>query len=483
MRGRGRVAAACRAIEWPAAVAAAATALALGAVGHAGYRGLGWSDLDAGLVLDLTYHSLRLFALEFDTLPGRDVPPALEAARFLAPLVAVGAAVKALARLFADQLRQGRIRFLEDHVVIAGGGRKGSALAAAFHARGDRVVVIDHEAPAGAADRDVPWILVEGDATNPATLRRAGVGRAACLIAACGDDGTNAGIATTAAAVAGARERPLVCVVHVADHRLGRLLDPRWPAVDGGAVRLEFFSTFDQGARALLEAHPPFPGEDPGGRAHVLVAGMGRFGESVVARTVQRWRRRTRDAGGQLSVTVVDRVANRKRDALCARWPRLPEVCSIRAVDLDVEDPAFERGDFLEGLEPVTIAFVCFDDEALALSVALTLRRLLLSPAPIVARMEHEAGLATLLDGGGLRGGDLAGIHAFGLIDRTCTPELTLHGRVEALARSLHERYLNERERAGQTPATNPSLVPWEALPEPLRQSNRDQATGMGGLL
>ena len=482
MRVRGRVSAVWRAVEWPAAVAAAVLALALGVVGYGEYRGVAWSALDAGVAFDLLYGSLGLFALEFQTVAGRDVPAALQAARFLAPLVAVGAAVKALARLFADQLRQGRIRFLEDHVVIAGGGRKGSALAAAFHARGDRVVVIDHESPAGAAGRDVPWILLAGDATDPATLRRAGVGRAACLIAACGDDGTNAGIAT-AAAVAGAREQPLVCVVHVADHRLGRLLDERWPAADGSSVRLEFFSTFDQGARALLEAHPPYTEEDSGGRAHVLVAGMGRLGESVVAGTVERWRRQARDDGRRLSVTVVDRVATRRRDALCARWPRLPEVCSIHAVDLDVEDPSFERGDFLEGLEPVTIAFVCFDDEALGLSVALTLRRLLPPAAPIVVRMEQQAGLATLLDGGDRRGGDLAGIHAFGLIDRTCTPELTLHGRVEALARSLHERYLKERERAGQTPATNASLVPWDALPEPLRQSNRDQATGMGGLL
>jgi hypothetical protein len=192
---------------------------------------------------------------------------------------------------------------------------------------------------------------------------------------------------------AAGRKRPLSCVVHVADHRLGRLLDERWPAGSaGGPVRLEFFSTFDQGAHALLDAHSPFAGDGAAGSVHVLILGMGRLGESLVTRVVQRWRKRAAADGSRLSITVVDRVATRKRDALCARWPRFPEVCAIAAVDLEIEDPAFERGEFLTGAEPVTVAYVCFDDEALGFSAELTLRRHVPRPVPIVVRMEREAG-------------------------------------------------------------------------------------------
>lgn len=81
MRVRGRVSAVWRAVEWPAAVAAAVLALALGVVGYGEYRGVAWSALDAGVAFDLLYGSLGLFALEFQTVAGRDVPAALQAAR------------------------------------------------------------------------------------------------------------------------------------------------------------------------------------------------------------------------------------------------------------------------------------------------------------------------------------------------------------------------------------------------------------------
>jgi voltage-gated potassium channel Kch len=45
-----------------------------------------------------------------------------------------------------------------------------------------------------------------------------------------------------------------------------------------------------------------------------------------------------------------------------------------------------------------------------------------------------------------------------------------------SVARSLHDEYLRARRAAGDTPETNASLVPWDALPESLRASNRDQA-------
>lgn len=471
-----RLRAAWSTVEWPVVWALAAAAVGLGYVGFAA-AGLGESRLDR------LYLALQLFFLQSGHLVERTVPWTLEVARFLAPLVAAYTASKALLAIFADQLRQARIRTLDDHAVIAGAGRKATALARGFRERGRKVVVVerDREDPALAGLREIGVPVLVGDATDPAVLRRAGIRRAGCLLATCGDDGTNAEIAAAARAAAGGRKRPLACVVHVVDHRLGRLLDERWlPSGTAGPVRLEYFNVFDRGARALLDAHPPFGGDGSRG-PHVLVVGLGRFGESLVVRAVRRWR--GTEPGGRLAMTVVDRFATRKRNVLCARWPRLPEVCAVRAVDLEVESPAFETGEFLAGTGPVTTAYVCFDDDAHGLSTGLALRRLLPRSAPVVVRMEREAGLATLLEGGGRRGSEFEGLHAFGLIDRTCVPELTLAGRLEAIARGLHDRYVAGRVEAGDTPETNPSLVPWEELPESLRESNRDQALGLETVL
>lgn len=44
------------------------------------------------------------------------------------------------------------------------------------------------------------------------------------------------------------------------------------------------------------------------------------------------------------------------------------------------------------------------------------------------------------------------------------------------LPRSIHERYCEARMREGELPVDNPSLKPWHAIDEDLRQSNRERA-------
>jgi RyR domain len=46
----------------------------------------------------------------------------------------------------------------------------------------------------------------------------------------------------------------------------------------------------------------------------------------------------------------------------------------------------------------------------------------------------------------------------------------------ELLARSIHDDYVRRGYAKGQTSADDASLVPWEGLPETLRESNRSQA-------
>jgi hypothetical protein len=69
-----------------------------------------------------------------------------------------------------------------------------------------------------------------------------------------------------------------------------------------------------------------------------------------------------------------------------------------------------------------------------------------------------------------------SGIRAFEMLEATYSPESLLGGTREILARAMHEDYIQSQQRSGATPATNPSMVPWEELPESLRESNRHSA-------
>lgn len=72
----------------------------------------------------------------------------------------------------------------------------------------------------------------------------------------------------------------------------------------------------------------------------------------------------------------------------------------------------------------MTAAYVCLDDDPLALSTGLVLlQRLAQTRVPIVVRLEDETGLATLL--GGVEGAcGYDSLRPFPLLARTCRPEV-----------------------------------------------------------
>ncbi len=355
--------------------------------------------------------------------------------------------------------------------------------------------------------------VLVGKATDPELLRTAGLLRAGHVVAVTDDDGVNAeiavrtqGVLRRVAAAGGnrrGRTRPLTCTVHLVDPQLYELARTSELALEEGVpLRLELFNIFERGARLLWSEYGPArggngvaPAADEGaGRcsAHVLVVGLGRLGESLAVHAGRDWHTRLHEspheAAGRLAITVVDQEADWKCRALSVRYPQLANACELVPLKMDVSSPEFYEGAFLAGSAdrpPVSAVFVCFDDASLGLRTGLAVQRRLLhasaGPTPVVVRMAEAGGLARLVDpdGDGRQVPAFANLHAFGLLDHTCTPETILGGTHEVLARGLHEVYRRQQEALGQTSATNPSLVGWEQLPDALRESNRAEADGI----
>ena len=430
---------------------------------------------------DILYRALQLFALESGAVSG-PIGWELQAARFLAPAMAVYTAIQAVASIFWAQIQLFRVRFIRNHVVVCGLGRKGYLLSQAFRNQGERVVVIEQDTGnvfLGQCRENGIAVLI-GNADDPALLRQARVNRAKYVICVCGSDGANAEIAVNVhKLVSGRQGKALPCLAHIYDLQLYNLLREREIAMgEIDAFRLEFFNVFESGARVLLQEHPPF-NDASSQRPHIMVVGLGRLGESIVINAARAWWESHVADSSQLRITVIDKQANAKKESLCLRYPQLEKACELVPKQMDVKEPDFERGDFLlndQGYPDVTMVYVCLDDDSNALSTALALHQQLKTlEIPIVVRMLYEAGLATLLQQRNKDHDGLVNLHAFGLLERTCTPELIFGCTYEILARATHEKYIvSERER-GSTPETNPSMMPWADLPEVLKESNRNQ--------
>lgn len=438
---------------------------------------------------DILYLTFQLIPLNSGAVPG-PVPWQLELARLFVPALTLYAAAAAFALLFRKQVQLLRLRFVRDHVVVCGAGHAGWRLIQGFRRRGDRVVVIERDEGNDWLDlcRSLGAIVLTDDATSQEALHRAGVHRARWLVAVCGHDGTNAEIAVRAREVSLRRPRhALTCAVQIGDPALCELLR-QWEfgAETSPTFRLELFNLYDRGARSLLQEFPAFDQAEQGSRPpHLVVVGLGSLGESLVIQAAKAWRAMRRSSEERLRISVVDRDAPGKCSALAVRYPTLASVADLEALQHEVDSAEFQAAAFLglgQGQLAADIVYVCLDDDDLALRAGLLLqRRLQARRIPVVVRMAEVTGLGVLLEDG--RRTAARNLHPFGLLDRTCTPDLVLEGTHEMLARELHADYMRRQMQAGDTPQTNPVLVPWDRLGADTKESNRQQVDHIGAEL
>jgi voltage-gated potassium channel Kch len=431
------------------------------------------------------YLSLQLFPLQ-SGLVEEPVGTDLQIARLLAPGVAAFTLLEAVLAIFSEQLRWLRVRFMKGHIVISGLGREGFLLASMLVGRGDQVVAIEQDRARSAVDeaREMGVTVLLGSATDRELLRKAGAQRARYVVTVSGDDGINAEVAAHVQELAEYdRRSALTSVVEISNLELSYLLRAQALMTEKPVgFKRDFFNLFENGAQALLADFPPFPLMDAGqgSRPHVLVVGLGRLGESLIMLVAKAWWLRPAANGERLSVTVVDPEAEGKIEALRLRYRHLEQACNLVVRSTDIRSADFQRAEFLiasDGRPAVSSIYICLDDDSTGLAAALVLlphARVL--DVSLVVCMTHEAGLATLLPAIGKQVDGFKHLCTFEFLNRACTPDSMLGGANEVLARAMHASYVQNEAEKGETPETNTSMVAWEALPDDLKDSNRDQA-------
>jgi voltage-gated potassium channel len=166
-------------------------------LGTAGYVILeGWSIED----------SLYMTVITLTTVGFREVRPLDELGQVWTMLLAVtavalifgtiGLVAEAIVTDAASGKReakrmQGAVDQLSGHYLVCGYGRVGSTVARELAHSGQRVVVIDVKAESLATAQSDGHLVIAGDATDDATLRRAGIERARGLITSIDSDALN----------------------------------------------------------------------------------------------------------------------------------------------------------------------------------------------------------------------------------------------------------------------------------------------------
>jgi hypothetical protein len=440
------------------------------------------------LIAPALYNSVQLLALHAHEVPtGFD--PQIHVAQVLSVLVLTSTVALTLFNLLQTKLRFVWNGFFGNHVVICGLGRNGLQLVKEFRDRNARAVSVEHHPDnenLTSAEEHGALIVIANPASG-SVLRKAAVHRAKYLIAISEDDGVNVEIATRAGQLL--RESKIAsaanvqCFVHVVDLQLRRLFaQHRLFGANREGVRIKVFNIFENSARLLLGKYPIDParlGPDDPRLVHLILFGFGQMGQSVALQAAKLGHYAN---GKNLKITVIDKAATLKKHGFYHDYPYFPEVCDVEFLDGSAEEAETLQKvrEWTSEENSACTCVVCFDSDTRSLSFALKLLKTISAKAPIRVRMRANEGFASLLAAGAETANLPARFTPFGMVGDACAIEMVISEKLDALARAIHEDFVERRKREGRRPDENPSLAPWALLAEEFVDSNRQQADHVG---
>ncbi|HEY7052102.1 MAG TPA: NAD-binding protein [Mycobacterium sp.] len=443
--------------------AAAIVAFVLGWIGYWQYFDMAAAhgQGEPPRLTDAAFASFKLFSLN---APDKtQLPPALDIARFLAPVVAGWAALSTIGLLFRDRLLQMRIPTMRNHVIICGLGHMGSVFVRHLRDHGDRVVVIETDRSNASIElcRDLGVPVVVGDAQSKRTLLAAGAARAGRLLAVSPRDAINTEIVAAARELTAHRTTPLECLAKISDPDLCALLRLQEARRGEETSSLDFFNIDEASARLLLDRFPPDLTREP----HILIAHLDPLGEWVLWHAARDWYCGAGEYGAtKLTVTVVDDDADERVASLLGRYPALEGSCRIICCTASVRDiRALPLRYAEQAVAPIAQVYVTAYQDEQAVETALVLRHEF-EGVPIAVALARGEGVAALTTA---TAGFLDKIDMFQTMENTCTVELVKGGSWEAMARAVHYR---EREDASKIRRADRS---WDAVPDHYKESSR----------
>jgi hypothetical protein len=421
--------------------------------------------------LDIMFADLQLFVLQAPLNGPGPFTVSLQVARFLAPGITILAAVEATRLLMSEQLRSWKAARASGHPIVTGDGPAALELSRQLRVSHRKVVLVCATEAAAAQARRYRLLDVSGDPTDAATLRAAGLRRAAEVYACTEHSITNAATALRALEISQQRRRPLATYAQVRDAEICAALRARRIGTEGNPrFRLDFFSIEEVAAKVLLDQHP-LP--DANGTApRVVIVGFGWLGRAVLREIARR-----RTPGNPPVTVLVQDDSPGAAVGYIEQFAAVRENCVVVVQDRTTQIVLAD--------DAPTLLFVCLSDNEEALSAGLAAAHSVADRSDrVVICIGEPTPFDSVLTGERALLDDVEGrLTVFDVMEEACMPDLIRADLNDRLARAIHQGYLEARAARGDSPEDNKSMRPWEELPEYLQQSNFTQAAHIGVML
>ncbi len=326
-------------------------------------------------VLTQIYYALGLFVLGgldigLPTGGPTHLRVLLWIAYLLAPMITTSAVVEGMIRVMRRDGLRGL--FMRNHVVVIGLGRLGMMFLETLRERYPRMGVLVVERDPNHANADVVRdrlgvVVMAGDVRDATTLEATHLSRARAVLMLTNDDLVNLDVGWQVTQLASG---PVVA--HVGNIGMRRLVEK---ASRGGKLeRMTVFNSHRVAARGLHEQHLARLFEETVPRDVVVLAGFGRFGQTILEHLLQ-------EAKGELERAVVVDIAAQKRVRAFRSQVDGVDGCRLETIEGDLDDPLtwaavdeVIEGLVVEGVEVEPIYVIGTDDDERNLRAAIALR-------------------------------------------------------------------------------------------------------------
>jgi hypothetical protein len=414
--------------------------------------------------------------------PGK-APWQLIVAQIAVPGIALFSAAQLFLMGVRKNLRKAMARHKVRHTIVCGLGDVGLQVVQNLRSAHQRVVAVDllGDSPGAATCENSGVPVVQGDAKNPQVLVAAGIRHAQTAVVCTGSDSENIAIAMQIKAahqggsVLSAGKLQVLAEMRN-DWMHKRLMASGRSSLGSAEVDVRLFNPFTNAARMLVrQLHlPPAPEFEA---RTFIVAGFGAYGREIALHLVRSF---PVALGGKLKILVLDDRADEIRDAFPVTHPVAVELADFEFVRAKVEPgtPEMQRSvsATLDSCGPLLGVALGLGDDEVSLCAALEMRSLLDRAghvhAPVYVRLEHYRQLGELVRATESFACINDRLQIFGTLEETLNREVLFGSTLDHFAQALHEDY-RRRSQEQINPLAN---VPWHALPELMKLSNRWRA-------
>jgi hypothetical protein len=267
----------------------------------------------------------------------------------------------------------------------------------------------------------------------------------------------------------------LDCYAHIRDHST-KALFYKHPLFSESkkCFNARLFNMFDQGARLLFDQYAPdlfrpiVNKNDPA--ASILIFGFTPLVTSLILHAARTGYYANRK---KMSITIVDDDAESCLLTLYLAYPELEKIIEIYPLNFSTESLAPDSIQSFLATQPDVI-YICMHKDIPAITLAKRVTSLFENTrSPIVVSLCQQDSLAYLLEDTEFNQLD---IDLFPLFDSTSHVDQVIAGQIDHAAKIIHQMYCEDQIAIGDSPEKNATLIPWDNLPEDIKDSNRGQA-------